>query len=57
MLTLLCVQIFTELRPVAFFFGGEEPAITEDFAVSSSVLGFNTTETYQQAAHGLGLRR
>lgn len=27
-------QIFTEMRPVVFFFGGAEPAIAEDFVVS-----------------------
>ncbi|KAL8437475.1 hypothetical protein ACSSS7_000898 [Eimeria intestinalis] len=34
--SLTAPSIFTELRPVAFFFGGAEPAVAEDFAFAEA---------------------
>ncbi|OEH73993.1 thioredoxin domain-containing protein [Cyclospora cayetanensis] len=38
--------IFTESRPVAFFFGGSEPAIVEDFAFAEAAASWGGSVTF-----------
>ncbi|XP_026190498.1 uncharacterized protein LOC34620455 [Cyclospora cayetanensis] len=40
------LNIFTESRPVAFFFGGSEPAIVEDFAFAEAAASWGGSVTF-----------
>ncbi|KAL8273429.1 hypothetical protein Esti_002674 [Eimeria stiedai] len=44
--SLTAPSIFTELRPVALFFGGAEPAVVEDFAFTEAAAAWGQTMAF-----------
>ncbi|KAL8446400.1 hypothetical protein Emed_004854 [Eimeria media] len=44
--SLTAPSIFTEIRPVAFFFGGKEPAVAEDFAFTEAAAAWGQSMAF-----------